>query len=105
MQDMKKKRIEDCGRDFIVENKNDAAVWRDLDAFQRANLQESHSLRIHQTLNRKEELDFAKRQEAENALENRERVKKIRQYIENQIEKQRIGAWRLQLICGRIQAV
>ena len=45
---------------------------------------------------------LAKRQEAENALENRERVKKIRQYIENQIEKQRIGAWRLQLICGRI---
>jgi hypothetical protein len=47
MKDMKKKRIEDCGRDFIVENKKDAAVWRDLDAFQRANLQESHSLRIH----------------------------------------------------------
>jgi len=34
-------------------------------------------------LNRKEELDFSKRQEFENALENRDRVKKIRQYIEN----------------------
>jgi len=30
---MKKKRIEDCGRDYITENKKDAAVWRDLDAF------------------------------------------------------------------------
>lgn len=84
---MKQKRIEDCGRDFIVENKKDAAVWRDLDAYQRANLQESHSLRIHQTLNRKEEIDVAKRQEFENALENRDRVKKIRNYVENQLEK------------------
>lgn len=35
-------------RDFIAENKQDAAVWRDLDAYQRAENLGNSSVRIYQ---------------------------------------------------------
>lgn len=53
-------------RDFIAENKADAAVWQDLDAYQRAETHGLQNLRIHQTLQRKEMIEFDKRKELEN---------------------------------------
>lgn len=44
-------------RDFISENKMDAAVWRDLDAYQRAEMLGKSSVRIYQAQQRKEAQD------------------------------------------------
>lgn len=41
-------------RDFIAENRADAAVWSDLDAYQRAETHGLQNLRIHQALQRNE---------------------------------------------------
>ena len=62
-------------------------MWRDLDAFIRQDNQKYQTVKIYQTLERKEKFDTERRKEKETLLKHPENMKKIKLYIDEVIEK------------------
>ena len=86
----------------MAENKADAAVWQDLDAYQRAEGHGLKNLRIHQTLQRKEMIEYDRRVELENKKVVRAQVAEVRAFVQDIFERQRKGRFILQQIVVQI---
>ena len=71
----------------MAENKMDAAVWRDLDAYQRAENHGLQTMRTHQAIQRKEVIELDKRQEIENHRKARAQVAEIRKYVQDAFDR------------------